>query len=320
MPSSPLSYAIVTPARNEEANLRRLADAVFAQRAAPEKWVIVDDGSTDGTRELACDLAEQRPWVTAISAPRQERQVALELGRLGGRPVIAFNAGLTHVKPPTDVAVKLDADVSFGEDFFERLVGAFAGDPSLGIAGGTCLELDDGIWREVYITGDTVRGAARAYRWACLQDVMPLPECMGWDGLDAVQAGLHGWQTRTLRDLPFYHYRPMGHRDGSARKGWDSQGRAAHYMGYRPSYVLFRSLFHACKSSPDALAMVKGYASAALGHEEQHPDRAVVDSLREQQRVRHLHDRLREKLGRRREAPGGSRQEESREGLTRGRA
>jgi hypothetical protein len=317
--SERLSYAVVTPARNEEANLRRLADALFAQRAMPRSWVIVDDGSTDGTGELARELAK-RSWVRAISAPRQDRQVALERGRLGGRPVIAFKAGLAELESPPDVVVKLDADLWFGEDFFERLVGAFADDPTLGIAGGTCLERDEGTWREVHITGDTVRGATRAYRWACLQDVMPLPECMGWDGLDAVQATMHGWQTRTIRDLPFHHYRPMGHRDGSTRKGWDSQGRAAHYMGYRPSYVLFRSLFHACKSSPDALAMFTGYAAAALAHDEQHPDRAVVDALRDQQRVRHLHDRLREKLGRRREIPTRSSQGESREGLTRGRA
>ena len=124
---------------------------------------------------------------------------------------------------------------------------------------------------------------------------------MGWDGVDALQASLLGWETRTLQDLPFYHHRPMGERDGSMRKGWESQGRAAHYMGYRPSYVVFRALFHA-RRSPAALAMLTGYASAALRHEQRHSDRDVVEMLREKQRVRHLHDRLREKLGRRLEA------------------
>jgi glycosyltransferase involved in cell wall biosynthesis len=317
--SNSLSYAVVTPARNEATNLRRLAGSLFAQRAVPLEWVIVDDGSTDGTDDLARELATQRGWVTAIHAPSQDRQVALERGRLSGRPVIAFKAGLVHLRTEPDVVVKLDADVTFGDDFFELLIRAFEDDPTLGIAGGTCLELTAGSWREVHITGDTVRGATRAYRWACLQDVMPLPECMGWDGIDAVKAKLHGWRTRTLRELPAYHHRPMGLRDGSGRKGWDSQGRAAYYMGYRPSYVLFRSLFHTCRSSPDALAMVTGYTSAALRHEPRHPDRAVVDALREQQRVRHLHDRLREKLGRRPDAPG-RRRRGARGGLNRGRA
>ena len=40
-----LTYAIVTPARNERDNLRRLADSVCGQTHLPAEWVIVDDGS-----------------------------------------------------------------------------------------------------------------------------------------------------------------------------------------------------------------------------------------------------------------------------------
>lgn len=292
-----ISYAIVTPARDEAANVRRLADSVLAQRWAPRQWVIVDDASTDGTGALARELALEHPWITTIPAPRRS-DASLELGRLAGRDVVAFMAGVSSLDRAPDVVVKLDADVSFGDDFFERLLDAFVADQTLGIAGGLCLELDAGEWRPVFITGDTVRGATRAYRWECLQDVLPLPECLGWDGLDAIHAKLEGWETRTLADVRFYHHRRMGERDGSMRKGWESQGRAAHYMGYRPSYVLFRALFHA-RRSPAALAMLTGYASAARAGEPRHPDRTVVDALREQQRLRHLHDRLQEKIGRR---------------------
>ena len=45
-----LTYAIVTPARNERDNLQRLAESVLAQDHAPLSWVIVDDGSDDGMR------------------------------------------------------------------------------------------------------------------------------------------------------------------------------------------------------------------------------------------------------------------------------
>jgi biofilm PGA synthesis N-glycosyltransferase PgaC len=292
------SYGIVTPARDEVANLRRLVDSVLAQRAAPARWVIVDDASTDGTGELAAELASKHSWITSIPAP-SKNVASLERGRLAGRDVVAFTAGVSSLQAPPEVVVKLDADVSFAEDFFERLIGAFAADPALGIAGGTCLELEHGEWQPVYITGDSVRGAIRAYRWKCLQDVLPLPECLGWDGLDAIHAKLKGWETRTLLDVRFFHHRRMGERDGSMRKGWESQGRAAHYMGYRPSYVLFRAMFHA-RRSPAALAMVTGYASAARAREPRHPDQTVVDALREQQRLRHLRDRLQEKIGRRR--------------------
>jgi len=44
-----LSYAIVTPARNEAANLTRLGACPTEQSQLPDKWVIVDNGSTDET-------------------------------------------------------------------------------------------------------------------------------------------------------------------------------------------------------------------------------------------------------------------------------
>ena len=47
-----LTYAIVTPARNEARNLPRLAACLVEQTVQPSAWVIVDNGSTDGTSEL----------------------------------------------------------------------------------------------------------------------------------------------------------------------------------------------------------------------------------------------------------------------------
>ena len=66
----------------------------------------------------------------------------------------------------------------------------------------------------------------------------PLEERMGWDGIDELRAELRGWRTRALRDLPFRHHRPEGARDGARRSAYAAQGRAAHYMGYRPSYLV----------------------------------------------------------------------------------
>src|SRR5262249_36539327 len=57
-----LTYAVVTPVRNQAANIRRLAEAIAAQRVLPEGWVIVDTGSTDETRAIADELAESHDW------------------------------------------------------------------------------------------------------------------------------------------------------------------------------------------------------------------------------------------------------------------
>ncbi len=127
-------------------------------------------------------------------------------------------ATIPSVAPP-DLVLNVDADVSLPSDYIARLARAFAGDPALGIAGGSCYEMHDGRWRQRHVTGDTVWGAARAYRWDCLQDVGPVEERMSWDSLSQLRANALSWSTRTLLDLPFRHHRAEGGRDG----GW---GRA----------------------------------------------------------------------------------------------
>ena len=91
--------------------------------------------------------------------------------------------------------VKLDADISFANDYFERLLASFDDDPRLGIASGTCFEQRDGEWCERHVTADHVWGACRAYRAACLEQVSPLEERMGWDGIDVLKANARGWRT-----------------------------------------------------------------------------------------------------------------------------
>ncbi len=285
-----LTYALVTPARNEAENLRRLGDCVLAQTVLPLTWVIVDNGSTDETPELASELATIEPWIVVVSAPGEAVPVR------GGAVVRAFNAGLARVGERADVVVKLDADVSFERDHFERLLERFSGDPRLGIASSLCLEETDGSWRARYSTRSHVRGAVRAYRRGCLEDVLPLEERMGWDGIDEIKAAVRGWRTATLPEIVFFHHRTLGARE-DARAKWVRQGEMAHFMGYRLSYLILRALYRAVRE-PKALAMVWGYADAVRRGRPRYADSEVRDWLRREQSLRRLPRRAREALGR----------------------
>lgn len=272
------TYAVVTPARDEADNLPRLAGCLAAQTRRPTSWVIVDNGSADGTAVVAQRLEREHPWVHLVTGDGAER-----VSR-GGPIVRAFETGLAAIGSLPGVVVKLDADVSIAPSYFERLLAAFAAEPALGIASGSAYELEGGAWRQRAISGDNVWGASRAYRTDCLRDVLPLDESMGWDGIDAVKAAMHGWTTRTLPDLPFQHHRREGDRDGARRRGWSARGRASHYMGYRFAYLVLRALYHA-RREPAAFALVYGYASAALRRERRCPDGDVRAFLRERQRL-----------------------------------
>lgn len=292
MSAPPLAYTAITPARNEAANLTRLAACLAEQTVLPDAWVVVDDGSTDGTLELAEELAREHGWIRVVS-------ISGAAANIRGGPVIrAFNAGLATLSELSDLVVKLDADISFEPDHFERLLAEFAADPALGIASGSCWELERGAWRQRFTTRASARGAARAYRRECLEAVSPLEERMGWDGIDELKANLRGWRTGTILDLPFRHHRRVGERDASRRAAWEAEGALAHYMGYRFDYLLVRSLYRALRE-PAAVAMVWAYARAALARERRCADENARAYLREQQRLRRLPLRAREALGRR---------------------
>ncbi len=285
------TYALITPARDEADNLRRLADSILAQAVQPDAWIIVDNGSADGTLELARELERQREWIQAVSAPGSRTAAP-------GQPIVrAFHRGLRQLPGAVDVLIKVDADVSMDPIYFDRLLAAFDADSSLGIASGSCYEHEAGAWRATRVTGDHVRGATRAYRWECLQAVLPLEERVGWDTIDELKAAVLGWRTGIVSDLPFYHHRRVGQRDGRRWSRWATQGRAAYYIGYRFPYLLLRSIYRA-RTDPVALAMVGGYLSALARREGRCSDAAVRRNLRRQQGLRQLPSRIREALGR----------------------
>lgn len=295
-PPASLSYAAITPARDEAENLRRLGASMTSQDRPPRAWVIVDDGSTDATPAVAEDFARGYPWISLVR-PRTagSGSDALEDGRTSGRDVVAFNTGLAAVGEDVDIVVKLDADVSLDGDFFDRLVSAFEVDPTLGIASGTCYEQEDGEWTPRYAARSHVRGATRAWRTTCLEEIGPLVERLGWDIVDEMTAIARGWAARPLLDLPFYHHRAVGARDGQ-RRCWYEQGETAWYVGYRPSYAVARALY-ASRRERAALAMVWGYVAAAGSRRPRHPDPAVRRNLRARQRLRDLPLRAREVRG-----------------------
>jgi len=287
-----LRYSVITPARDEEDNLRRLGASLAAQSVLPDRWLVVDNGSQDRTREVVELLRTEWPWIELLTTEGEQSAVR-------GRPIVrALHRALTELPDPPDILVNVDADVSFEPDFIERLLGAFAADPALGIASGTCHELEKGLWTERHVTGSTVWGATRAYRWDCLQQVLPLEERLGWDGIDEFKANSHGWRTMTLKDVPFRHHRREGDRDGGRFKARAAQGRSAWYMGYRPWYLVLRAL-HNTRRDRAALGLVWGYAAGALSRDERIADPAARSYLRRQQSLRHLRTRLRESTGRR---------------------
>ena len=290
---TPAGYAVITPARNEAANLPRAAAALARQSVRPERWIIVENGSTYGTADWERDLAREHDWIRLVEAPGTTTPTR------GAPSVRAFQAGLAALDAPVPFIVNQDADITMPPGYYAGLLDAFAAEPRLGIAGGTCFERHDGVWGQRFVTGTTVWGGCRMYRRECLDDVQPIEERLGWDGMAEAKANMCGWTTRLLPDLPFMHHRAEGERDGTAWRARVAQGHSAHYMGYRPWYLVLRALRHSLRH-PSGLGLVWGYGAAVVHREPVCPDPRIRSYVRSQQRLSALPDRLLETLGRRR--------------------
>jgi glycosyltransferase involved in cell wall biosynthesis len=124
-----LACVLITPARNEVLLIEETIKAVVAQTVRPVRWVIVSDGSTDGTDEIVKRYAAEHDWIELVSLPeRKERHFA---GKVN-----AFNAGYARLRDINyDVIGNLDADVTFDEEYLAFLLNKFFENPALGVAG-----------------------------------------------------------------------------------------------------------------------------------------------------------------------------------------
>lgn len=236
--SARLVYVLITPARNEAAFLEQTIKAVAQQTAHPARWVIVSDGSTDGTDEIVKAYAEKYDWIDLVRMPeRQERHFA-------GK-VYAFNAGYARVKDlDYDVIGNLDADITFDPGYFAFLLEKFAENPQLGVAG-TPFREDSRQYDYRFTSVEHVSGACQLFRRDCFEQIggyQPI-KTGGVDLVAVITARMKGWQTRTFLEKTSFHHRKMG----TAKRGplvvaFDG-GSTDYTHGCNAVWELFRSVY-----------------------------------------------------------------------------
>ena len=258
--SRAMKYILITPAHNEERFIRKTLDSMVAQRLLPERWIIVDDGSTDRTADIVEDYLSRHPWIELFRRPQR-------MDRSFAGKVHAFNTGLERVQSlQFEVVGNLDADLSFGPDYLEFLMGKFSEDPKLGVAGTPFREDGYDSARDSFEGENHVAGGCQLFRRQCFQDVGGyIPNRAGGiDWIAVTTARMKGWKTRSFPEKRFHHYRTLGTAGRSTMAASFSYGEKDYYLGGSPVWQLFRVAYRTAKQPVDGLALFAGYSWAAL--------------------------------------------------------
>ena len=225
---SQVPYVLISPARNEEKNIEKTILSMINQTHLPIKWVIVNDGSTDSTASIIGQYLSKYGWIEMIEMPtRRDRSFAAKVN--------SFNAGFERVKYLNyEVIGNLDADLSFEKDYLEFLMGKFAEDSSLGVAG-TIFKEEGGYSSDTdSFEGQThVAGGCQLFRRECFEGVGGyIPNRAGGiDWIAVVTARMRGWKTRSYREKWFFHHRSLGTAERSGLASGFSYGEKDYYLG-----------------------------------------------------------------------------------------
>ena len=275
-------YVLITPARNEAQFIELTIKSVVAQTVRPLKWVIVSDGSTDGTDEMVNKYAADQQWIELVRMPEhRERHFAAK--------VHAFNAGYAKVKDlDYEVIGSLDADISFDQDYFSFLLGKLAEDPALGLVG-TPFK-DKMMYDYRFVSIEHVSGACQLFRRECFEGIggyVPV-KSGSIDHIAVITARMKGWITRTFTDRICLHHRKIGSAERGALRAKFRDGTLDYALGGHPVWELFRTAYQMTREPYviGGLTLLTGYVSAGIRRLERPVSDELVEFRRREQMQR----------------------------------
>lgn len=252
-----IHYVLITPARNEAALIEATIQSVVSQTVTPKRWIIVSDGSTDGTDDIVARYAREHPWIELMRLPEhRDRSFAAK--------AIVVNAGYAALRElDFDVVGNLDADITFDPDYFEVLLAKFGADPRLGVAGTHYIEGDFHSYSDSYISVECVNGGCQLFRRACFEEIggyVPI-RGGGIDWVAVTTARMKGWTTRSFGDRVFHHHRKVGTAEANEIVSRFRYGKKDYFLGGHPLWQVARGTFQLGKRPYiiGGLALMAGY-------------------------------------------------------------
>ncbi len=284
------SYLIVTPAYNEEDFIEKTIQSVLQQTVLPKKWIIVDDGSTDGTASIIKRYAQDHSFICYHFRKKVSGQ------HYFASNVFAIMDGYKQIKelPHSFIAI-LDADIILPENYYELLFQHFHTDKKLGVASGIYENLINGKLHKVLNDRRSTPKAIQIFRRTVFEEIggyLPL-KYGGEDTISCVMARMAGWKAWSFPDIKATHLRPTGM--GGAKSILSARfqsGISEHALAFHPLFVILKAFRRAILEKPYILgggARMAGYMWAGIrGDAIEIPEDVAIFIQKEQlNRIRH---------------------------------
>jgi poly-beta-1,6-N-acetyl-D-glucosamine synthase len=277
-----MNYVLITAARNEEVYIVRTIEAVLSQTSLPVKWVIVSDGSNDGTDDIVKRYASHHSFIDF-----QRREGDKSKADFASK-VYALKQGYLRLHGVDYSLIgTLDADVSFGPSYYDDILMQFKRNPRLGIGGGFIHENHEGFFQSRPLNVDySVAGAIQLFRRDCYEmigGIMP-SRVGGEDWIAEINALMHGWEVKAFPELVVYH-----HKSSNFKRGFVSeslrQGIMDYAVGSHPLFEIVKCI-RRIKTKPffvHSILRMYGYMQSWLQGSERVVPPEVMDFLRREQ-------------------------------------
>jgi glycosyltransferase involved in cell wall biosynthesis len=220
------TYFAVVTCRNSQATIRKALASIKEQTINPEQVIVINDGSTDKTKDILDDMHKDWPSLSVITNP--------DLGYDISRVVKNWNAAIKMNKESglrkTDYHMIATDDTIYPSDYAKKIISYMDSNPSVAIASGSYSN-----YRPIM-----PHGAGRFIRNAFFDETIwhgYYPEQMGYESAILYEADQCGYTYIVLGDAKFEHIRPLG----ETHKFYEF-GASMRTLGYHPAFALGRFL------------------------------------------------------------------------------
>jgi len=242
---------VIIPARNETEFLDNTLDALKKQIHSPHRIILVNDGSTDDTSEIA------KKFHTEVF-DLDDRGF-----RATGEPVLAnvINKGLDNIfENECEYIMILGADHVIPPNYISEIIAIMEKDNLLVIA--------SGVIKGEFQSNNSPRGSGRIIKYDFWKKLgLRYPSWYGFETYVVYKALVNCYKVQVVKEMVSWSQRPTG-----TTTNYKSYGKAMRALGYHPVYALGRIILTFKHTINGAIKMALGYLDLSVKKYDIAPD------------------------------------------------